>query len=77
VRAKADKAKEKIQIFLADWKDNSAVSSETSYVAITEALRTLGNFYSKNGQRARLPQSVIDDVLAQLDRAENSILEIK
>ena len=37
VRAKADKAKEKIQIFLADWKDNSAVSSETSYVAITGA----------------------------------------
>jgi len=45
--------------------------------ACAEALRTLGNFYSKNGQRARLPQSVIDDVLAQLDRAENSILEIK
>jgi hypothetical protein len=35
VRAKADKAKEKIQVFLADWKNNSAVSSETSYVAIT------------------------------------------
>jgi hypothetical protein len=42
-----------------------------------EALRTLGNFYAKNGQRARLPQSVIDDVLTQLDRAENAILELK
>jgi hypothetical protein len=39
VRKEADKAKEKIQIFLADWKDNSAVSSETSYTAITGSLR--------------------------------------
>jgi hypothetical protein len=42
-----------------------------------EVLRTLGTFYAKNGQRARLPQSVIDTVLAELDRAETSILELQ
>jgi len=39
VRAKADKAKEKIQVFLRDWKGRPEVSSDASYVAISGAAK--------------------------------------
>jgi len=73
VRAKADKAKEKIQVFLRDWKGRPEVSSDASYVAISDALRVLGEFYAKNGQlgpKSRLPDEVIANVRNKLAVAE-------
>mmetsp|Transcript_31270 Transcript_31270/g.68320 ORF Transcript_31270/g.68320 Transcript_31270/m.68320 type:complete len:211 (+) Transcript_31270:3-635(+) len=70
VRAKADPAKENIQTFIREWKGRPEVSSEISYQEITGALRILGEFYAANGQRAKLPQDVIDSVLDKLAAAQ-------
>lgn len=73
VRAKAGEVKENIQRFLKEWKDKPEVVNELSYVAVQDALRTLGNFYAKNGQRVPLSDEVITVVLKDLAAAEESL----
>ena len=70
VRRKADPAKDLVRQFMTKWKDVPLVREDVSYTQLTGAIRDIGEFYMKNGQRARLPENVGQALLARLDAAE-------
>lgn len=73
VRRKADPAKDLVRQFMTRWRDEQEVSGEVSYSELTAAIRQLGEFYLKNGQRARLSDEVGQALLARLDAAEAAL----
>eukprot|EP00210_Caulerpa_lentillifera_P006773 g6472.t1 len=73
VRRKADPQRERIKAFIQKWSVDSSINSTTSFKQITYALRELGQFYIKNGQRAPLTSEVADRVLQSLNAAELSL----
>ena len=74
VRKSGGPAKEMIKAFLSTkWDDDDAVRTNASYKETTAAIRELGAFYGKKGQRARLPDDVSGSVLAHLDGALNAL----
>jgi hypothetical protein len=60
-----------VKDFLSKWRDNKLLKGEESFSQITGALKDLGQFYQKNGQRARLKKDVAERVLGQLAAAES------
>jgi hypothetical protein len=73
VRRKADPAKDLVRQFMTKWKDVPLVRDDVSYTQLTEAIKELGEFYIKNGQRSRLPENVGQALLARLEAAENAL----
>ncbi|BDA43852.1 probable photosystem II D1 precursor processing protein PSB27-H2, chloroplastic at C-terminar half [Coccomyxa sp. Obi] len=73
VRKKADPAKNLVKGWLSDWKDAPGVQAEPSYTQLSGTIRELGEFYRKKGQRARLPRTFGEELLAKLAAAENSL----
>ncbi|KAK9915894.1 hypothetical protein WJX75_005729 [Coccomyxa subellipsoidea] len=73
VRKKADPAKNLVKGWLSDWKDAPGVQGEASYTQLSGTIKELGEFYRKRGQRARLPRSLGDELLAKLAAAENAL----
>lgn len=73
VRRKADPAKELVREFMTKWKDAPLVKDDVSYTQLTGAIKDLGEFYMKNGQRSRLSESVGQALLTRLDAAENAL----
>ena len=73
VRRKADPAKDLVRQFMTRWRDEREVAGEESYTELTAAIRQLGEFYLKNGQRARLSEEVGQALLAKLDAAEAAL----
>lgn len=73
VRRKADPAKDLVRQFMTRWKDAPIVRDDVSYTQLTGAIRDLGEFYMKNGQRSRLPENVGQALLARLEAAENAL----
>jgi len=69
VRRKADTAKGLVKDWLSDWRDNGLVSTSTSHRQIKSTILQLGQFYSKNGQRARLSSEVGRTLLDNLGAA--------
>ncbi|KAL2621675.1 hypothetical protein R1flu_001880 [Riccia fluitans] len=72
-RRNADSAKEAIRDYVANWRGSKEVSSEESYQALEKALRVLGEFYSKQGPRAVLPEDVRARVLESLQAADDNL----
>ncbi|KAG7669531.1 hypothetical protein Ndes2526B_g05872 [Nannochloris sp. 'desiccata'] len=73
VRRKADPAKDLVRQFMTRWKDVPLVRDDVSYTQLTGAIKELGEFYMKNGQRSRLPENVGQVLLARLEAAENAL----
>lgn len=73
VRRKADPAKDLVRQFMSRWRDVPLVRDDASYAQLTSTIRELGEFYMKNGQRARLPEDVGQALLARLDAAEGAL----
>ncbi|CAL8469845.1 g9387 [Coccomyxa elongata] len=73
VRKKADPAKNLVKGWLSDWKDTPSLQAEPSYTQLSGTIRELGEFYRKKGQRARLPRSFGEELLAKLAAAEKSL----
>ncbi len=46
---------------------------QDSYIALESAFRILGEFYSKKGPQAALPEDIRTRVLEDLSKADNSI----
>ncbi|BBN15454.1 hypothetical protein MPTK1_6g19720 [Marchantia polymorpha subsp. ruderalis] len=72
-RRNADSAKEAIRDYVANWRGSKDLSTEESYQALEKALRTLGEFYSKKGPRAVLPEDVRTRVLEALQTADDAL----
>ncbi|XP_042413000.1 photosystem II D1 precursor processing protein PSB27-H2, chloroplastic-like isoform X1 [Zingiber officinale] len=70
-RRSADAAKESIRQYLSNWKGQSTVVAEESYAAIEKAIRTLANFYSKEGPFATMTDEVKATILGDLKTAED------
>ncbi|KAK9809325.1 hypothetical protein WJX73_004850 [Symbiochloris irregularis] len=70
VRKKADPAKEMIRTWVLKWRDDPSVSTDTSHRQITATIQQLGDFYLKKGQRARLPRTFGESLLAKLQAAD-------
>ena len=73
VRRKADPAKDLVRQFMSRWRDVPIVREDPSYTQLTGTIKDLGEFYMKNGQRARLPEDVGKALLARLDVAEGAL----
>jgi Photosystem II Pbs27 len=73
VRRKADPAKDLVRQFMTRWKDVPLVKDDVSYTQLTGAIKELGEFYMKNGQRSRLPDDIGQALLARLEAAENAL----
>jgi len=73
VRRKADPAKDLVRQFMTKWKDAPLVREDVSYTQLTEAIKELGEFYIKNGQRSRIPENVGKALLTRLEAAENAL----
>ncbi|EIE25666.1 hypothetical protein COCSUDRAFT_52532 [Coccomyxa subellipsoidea C-169] len=73
VRKKADPAKNLVKGWLSEWKDAQGVQGEASYTQLSGTIKELGEFYRKKGQRARLPRSLGNELLAKLAAAENAL----
>ncbi|KAL3680742.1 hypothetical protein R1sor_023698 [Riccia sorocarpa] len=72
-RRNADSAKEAIRDYVSNWRGSKEVSSDESYQALEKALRVLGEFYSKQGPRAALPEDVRARVLESLRTADDNL----
>ncbi|KAG6551193.1 hypothetical protein Mapa_007429 [Marchantia paleacea] len=72
-RRNADSAKEAIRDYVANWRGSKALATEESYQAVEKALRVLGEFYSKKGPRAVLPEDVRTRVLEALQTADDAL----
>lgn len=72
-RRNADSAKEAIREYLQDWRGAKVVATEDSYIALESAFRILGEFYSKKGPQAALPEDIRTRVLEDLSKADDSI----
>ena len=73
VRRKADPAKDLVRQFMSRWREAPIVRDDVSYAQLTGAIRDLGEFYTKNGQRSRLSEKVGQTLLARLEAAENAL----
>ncbi|KAF5176482.1 Photosystem ii d1 processing protein psb27-h2 protein [Thalictrum thalictroides] len=72
-RRTADAAKESIREYLSDWRGQTKVVTEESYIAIEKAIRSLASFYSKAGPSASLPEEVKSNILEDLNTAEANL----
>ena len=75
VRRRAEPAKDLVKKFINNWSDAVVVRDETSCQEIRAAVQELGKFYSQNGQRKRLTDSVATSLLGHLDAAKGSLPE--
>ena len=75
VRRKAEPAKANVREWTSRWGDGRApaVGGSASHSALTSALRELGGFYSKRGQRARLDRETAGRLLGELAEAERGL----
>ena len=75
VRRKAEPAKAGVREWTSRWGDGRApaVGGSASHSALTSALRELGDFYSKRGQRARLDGETAGRLLGELAEAERGL----
>ena len=75
VRRKAEPAKANVREWTSRWGDGRApaVGGSASHSALTAALRELGGFYSKRGQRARLDRGTAEKLLGELAEAERGL----
>lgn len=75
VRRKAEPAKANVREWTSRWGDGRApaVGGSPSHSALTSALRELGGFYSKKGQRARLDKETAGKLLGELAEAERAL----
>lgn len=75
VRRKAEPAKALVREWTSRWGDGRApaVGGSASHSALSSALRELGGFYSKRGQRARLDQETAGKLLEELAEAEGGL----
>ncbi|KAG6493415.1 hypothetical protein ZIOFF_048398 [Zingiber officinale] len=64
-RRSADAAKESIRQYLSNWKGQSTVVAEESYAAIEKAIRTLANFYSKEGPFATMTDEGVEEEIVE------------
>ncbi len=46
---------------------------QDSYIALEQALRELGKFYSSKGPQAALPEDIRNRVLENLNKADDSL----
>jgi len=75
VRRKAEPAKANVREWTSRWGDGRArsVGGSASHSALTSALRELGGFYQKKGQRARLDRETAGKLLEELGEAERGL----
>ena len=74
VRKSGGPAKELVKEFLSSrWESDDAIRGDASYTETSAAIRELGAFYQKNGQRAKLPPAVAASVGGHLDRARAAL----
>jgi hypothetical protein len=73
LRRKADPAKDLVRQFMTRWRDAPEVQGEESYRQLTATIQDLGQFYLKQGQRARLSEELGQTLLNRLDAAELSL----
>ena len=69
-RRKGDNVKAQIQRLIARGKERDGRTEQESYQLLTTIMRDLGQFYSKNGPRARLEDGLREDILTRLEDAE-------
>ncbi|KAK8625542.1 hypothetical protein V6N13_090410 [Hibiscus sabdariffa] len=72
-RRTADSAKESIRDYLSNWRGQEKVAGEESYVELEKAIRSLAGFYSKAGPSAPLPEEIKNEILSDLNTAEESL----
>jgi len=75
VRRKADPAKDLVKTFMTRWKDVPVVKEDPSYAQLIQSIQELGQFYQKNGQRARMNLSTGKSILDHLEAAEVALPE--
>lgn len=75
VRRKADPAKDLVKTFMTRWKDVPIVKEDPSYAQLIQSIQELGQFYQKNGQRARMNLGTGRSILDHLDAAEAALPE--
>lgn len=75
VRRKAEPAKASVREWTSRWGDGRApaVGGSASHSALTAALRELGGFYQRRGQRARLDGETAGRLKAELAEAERGL----
>ena len=75
VRRKAEPAKALVREWTARWGDGKApaVGGSQSHSALTSALRELGGFYQRKGQRARMDEETSRKLLEELAEAERGL----
>ncbi|GMI87755.1 LOW PSII ACCUMULATION 19 [Hibiscus trionum] len=69
-RRTADSAKESIRDYLSNWRGQEKVAREESYIELEKAIRSLAGFYSKAGPSAPLPEEIKNEILNDLNTAE-------
>lgn len=75
VRRKADPAKDLVKTFMTRWKDAPVVKEDPSYAQLIQSIQELGQFYQRNGQRARMNLRTGKSILDHLEAAEVALPE--
>eukprot|EP00884_Botryococcus_braunii_P000318 jgi/Botrbrau1/10287/Bobra.0120s0009.1 len=75
LRRTANTAKDLVREWMTKWSSSPVVQGSESHRQIRAAIQELGEFYIKQGQRARLPSSLGQSLLARLDAAATSLGE--
>eukprot|EP00803_Ostreobium_quekettii_P004319 evm.model.scf_1518.5 EVM.evm.TU.scf_1518.5 scf_1518:34645-36883(+) len=73
VRRAADPSKQLVKDFLSASLDSETISKEASYKEISVALKELGQFYLKAGQRSRLPADLAAEIKTHLLAAQDAL----
>ena len=68
-----DPSKDLVRQFMTKWRGTPAVQGEESYRQVTSALADIGDFYRRNGARARMSAEVGDGIMAKLAAAEEAL----
>jgi hypothetical protein len=69
VRRRADGAKGLVREWIGNWRDSPLVTSSASHRELTGTIQDLGQYYTKNGQRARMSTVAGNALLKRLDAA--------
>ncbi|XP_039015096.1 photosystem II D1 precursor processing protein PSB27-H2, chloroplastic-like isoform X2 [Hibiscus syriacus] len=72
-RRTADSAKESIRDYLSNWRGQEKVAREESYIELEKAIRSLASFYSKAGPSAPLLEEIKNEILNDLNTAEECL----
>ncbi|CAG9466233.1 unnamed protein product [Pedinophyceae sp. YPF-701] len=69
VRRKAGPAQDSVKAFLGRYRDDKRLQDEETYLQISSVLKDMGQFYLKNGQRAKFPPELAQSILDRLGAA--------